>query len=268
MLSWLPRISVFLSLVIASSSLDPASDTSQTVTPSQWMVIGPFASEGNNAAFKDYLTQAGGEANPSLVDSAGKRWQAARADAEGRVSFGKLWPGSKRAIAYASATLQSTEERFVAITLGSGNNIQIRLNGDIVYESRLSRKPESDKDTLVLHLRKGESRLLAKVEGEGDSWALQWKTDFPSGPLFINEKEIVVPDVRLGCTLGAWGQVEVANASGKPFKGLTVEVLEDDQVKGSRSERTEIQAGGVQRIPIWIAGKNPASGNSGSFRLK
>ncbi|MFB3905544.1 MAG: heparinase II/III family protein [Acidobacteriota bacterium] len=265
-------ISVFLAVLLSAADAPGALEQAQTpasaVTPGHWMVIGPFPAEGNNALFKDYLTQAGGEADFSLVDSAGKRWQKAAADAEGRVFFHKLWPGAKRAVAYAFATLQCPEDRYAAVTLGSGNHVQIRLNGDIVYESRLSRKPESDKDTLLLPLRKGENRILAKVEGEGNSWALQWKTFFPSGAVFINEKEIVVPDVRVGHTLGAWGQVEVANASGKPLQDVTVEVLEDDEFKPSRSEPVEIRAGSVQRIPIWIAGKKRATEGSGSFRLR
>lgn len=240
-----------------------ASPPSSESLPLRWLIAGPFPVSGDNALFADYLSVPGGETQirarvggAAANNSAGVvRWQASDPDQGGGIDFKKAWPGQRQAIAYAYTELHADAERDVVATIGSGNNIQVRLGGEIVYESRLSRKPEPDKDTLVLRLRKGINPLLVKVEGGLTHWQLQWKIHEPPDRLFVNQHVTIIPDFRVGERTGAWGQVEVANASGAMLTGVSVELPGDDLVLPSRSAAITLAPGQVQRIPFWIAGR-------------
>ncbi len=124
-----------------------------------WLVAGAFNASGENALFADYL---GGEARarPKAGATAGDNnpqihWQEVKPNEKGEFDFSKIWNTRKRSIGYAYTEITAVEEKSVVVTIGSGINAQMRLNGEVVYESRLSRKPEPNKDTVVFRLQKG-----------------------------------------------------------------------------------------------------------------
>jgi pimeloyl-ACP methyl ester carboxylesterase len=243
----------------------------------RWMIAGPFPVSGGNALFVDYLNNSGGEARVlphaggvAATNQAGAlHWQMASTSTDGSINFRTIWPDQKRAVAYAYTELESGPDGYAVATVGSGNNIQIILNGEVIFESRLSRKPESDRDTLVLPLKRGVNPLLVKVEGDPDNWLLQLKVHSPAGNIFINQHATIIPDFRVGDRTSAWGQVELANASGSALTGVTVEALGDDLVLPSRSAATTIGPRQVQRIPLWIESKKAAPENAvGPIRLR
>jgi dienelactone hydrolase len=222
-----------------------------------WLAAGPFIASGENALFADFL---GGEdrAQPTTGNVAdrksGARWFKTEPSESGVINFGIVAKGPVRNAAYAYTEIPSARDRFVVMTLGTGPEVQLRLNGGIVFESRLSRKPESDRDAIVLHLRKGTNRLLVKAVGAGD-WKLQCSLHEPRGKIFVHQSATIVPDFRAGERMpGAWAQVEVANASGGMLKGMTVELLGDDVVLPSLSETVVFAEGEVKRIPVWVTG--------------
>src|SRR3954447_22325527 len=193
------------------------------LTRHNWLVAGPFPSIGDNALFKNYLNAPTGELRvraretdvAGVTENGPVKWQAAASSSDGEIDFAKLWPGRKRSIAYAFTEIDSVRERRVVATIGSGSNVQVQLNGEILYESRLSRKPGPDVDTLVLNLKKGLNTILVKVEGAEGDWKLRWKTHSPNGRLFVNQNATIIPDFRVGEIVGAWGQLEVANTGAR-----------------------------------------------------
>lgn len=234
-----------------------------------WLVAGAFQSQGSNALFKDYLAQ--GETRPWQVkagEAAGEnsagivRWQEANMSEDGAINFAKIFPGEKRAVAYAYTEINAPRAQTLAATIGSGNNIQIRLNGEIVLESRLSRKPEADEDTLVLPLRKGLNTILVKMEGGGNDWKLWWTTHQPTAKLFVNSHNTIIPDFRENEAVSAWGQIEIANASGEELENITVETVGDDFVFPSRSEAISLKPAEVRRVPVWINAKRAGNQTS------
>lgn len=256
-------------LLLAVTFSAPAATLAQPTQAAEskslhWLVAGPFLSTGRNALFQNYLEGTGEEharareGEVAACPSSGEvRWQTAIADSNGRVDFSKIWPGQGRTIAYAYTELESHSERFAVATIGSGNSIQARLRGEVIYESRLSRKLEPNKDTLVLRLHKGPNPLLVKVEGESGSWDLQWENHIPPGKVFINSSLTILPDFRIAHRTAAWGQVEVANATETVLPDVRVEVLGDELVFPSESAPTAIVPAAIQRIPFWVASKEP-----------
>ena len=226
-----------------------------------WLVAGPFHGNGDNGLFKDYLSgvkEALSQARDGDLAAWGlagiKRWQAAELSDEGVLDFKKLWDANFESVAYAYTEIESDADRYVSATVGSGTSVQIRVNGDVVYESRVFRRVETDKDTVVFPLRKGINPVLVKAQ-KGLSWSFQWKVNFTPGKLFANETATIIPDFHVTEQVGAWGQVEVANVSGSPLQDVRAEVMEDDLLSPSQSEQIALGPQEVQRIPIWIASK-------------
>ena len=263
--TWLLKFGVILLVTLCRASA-VGTTISDNAIELDWLVAGAFTVSGENALFADYL---GGEDRvrpkagaPAGNNNPGIQWQETKPNEKGEFDFGKIWNNRKRAIAYAYTEIPANEEKFVVATFGSGVNVQVRLNGEVVHESRLSRKPEADKDTVVLRLRKGLNHLLVKTEGAGDS-KLQLSVHQPAGKIFVNQFATVVPDFRFEKrNEGAWGQIEVANASGTALDGVTVELLGDELVFPSLSEKVNLSVREVRRIPVWVAGKSVTSGNT------
>lgn len=238
-------------LSFSSRSLSP-------LPAGSWLVAGPFSGNGDNALFKDYLSGEdqthAREGEMAMWGLKGVvRWQTASPSANGLIDFNPIWPeASFQSIAYAYTELESERDQYVVATIGSGGDTQIRLNGEIVYETRVYRKAELNKDTIVLPLRKGINSVLVKTQ-RGLIWRFQWKVMVPTGSLFVNKQETIIPDFRVVEPIAGWGQVEVTNASGSRLSGVAVEVIEDNLLSSSRSENTTLEAGEVRRIPVWIA---------------
>lgn len=261
---WSIKFSLILLLSLCTSAFGATQSDGKIQL--RWLTAGAFQSQGSNALFKDYL-EPQNETNliAKTGETAGKnsagivRWQEANPTEDGTIDFSKMYPNEKRGVAYAFAEIKvPTAQTFVA-TIGSGNNIQVRLNGEIILESRLSRKPEADKDTLVLPLRKGLNTILIKMEGDGSNWKLQWTTHQPTTKLFVNQHNTIIPDFRVGEAISAWGQIEVASASNEELKNVTIEAVGDDLIIPSRSESISLKPEEVQRIPVWINAKREAN---------
>jgi enterochelin esterase-like enzyme len=232
------------------------------VTAMRWLVAGTFPSEGSNALFRDYLApQNEAKLRAKAGAAAGKNpagkvnWQDAGLTPDGAIDFAKMFPNERRVIVYAYAEINAPAAQTLVATIGSGNNIQVRLNGEIVLESRLSRKPEADKDTLVLPLRKGTNTILVKLEGGGNDWKLRWKTHQPKQKIFVNRHNMIIPDFRANEAVAGWGQVEIANASGEELENVTLEAVEDDLIFPSRAESISLKPVQVGRVPVWINAK-------------
>ena len=259
-------------VILLLCSAAARSQTDRNPSGIRWLVAGPFAAAGENALFHDQL---GDEAfsNPRggeiAVAGSNVRWQASLPSADGVFDLGAMWKGHDRSAAYAYSEILSADGKPAVITLGSGPEVQLRLNGELLFESRLSRKPESNRDMVVLPLRKGVNRLMIKTIGAGD-WKLQYSLHRPEADLFINQAAAIIPDFRSGVRMsGAWGQIEVANASGGELKDVVVELQGNDYVLPSASGKVDVAAGEVTRIPFWIAGNSPVSGQTiGPLRIR
>ncbi|MGI8467348.1 MAG: prolyl oligopeptidase family serine peptidase [Pyrinomonadaceae bacterium] len=260
--------SIKFSLILLLALCVPAfgKTVSDDAAQLRWLVAGAFQSQGSNALFKDYLApQNETNLRAKTSKAAGKnslgivRWQEADKTEDGAIDFSKMFPNEKSAVVYAYAEINAPTAQTLAATIGSGNNIQVRLNGEIVLESRLSRKPEADKDTLVLPLRKGLNTILVKMEGGGNDWKLWWTTHQPTGKLFVNQHNTIIPDFRVNEAVSAWGQIEIANASGEQLKNVTIEAVGDDLILPSRSEAISLKPAEIRRVPVWISAKRSAN---------
>lgn len=234
----------------------------------EWLVAGPISAAGENALFHDHLKEAGGE---SLVrPTAGvppANWRAVAAS-DGTLDFGELFPGARTGVAYAYTEIESPTARRVIATTGSGTPFQVRLNGEVIYEARLSRKFSADTNAIVLPLQAGTNRVLVKTIASRAGWRFQWRTHVPEAPLFVNDPATVVPDLRAGTSPDVWAQVEVVNSAATPLDGVFVELLKGKSVSPGRSDVWTLAPGEVRRIAVPMAASVPASGHAPPLRFR
>src|SRR5262249_7766044 len=151
-------------------------------------------------------------------------WQSATPDEAGWMDFKKIWPpqpGKYGSIAYAYTELESDRDQCAVATVGAGTDMQILLNGEVIFENRVFDRAEVDQYTVVLPLRKGINSVLVKAQ-QYLEWKFQWTVHFAPGNLFVNKHNTIIPDFRVTEPVSAWGQVEVANLSNSALPDVRV----------------------------------------------
>jgi enterochelin esterase-like enzyme len=216
--------------------------------------------------YRDYL---GGETE--IQPYAGKKetlpdtilaWKEAEAGPNGYVDLREA-VSKGTGVTYAYTTLQSDAGGQAVFLVGGNGGLQVWINGKLVHHNRLYRKPRPGDDVFVAELQPGANRLLVKVEGRGPRWGFFLERYGASGRLFVNQRNLVLPDLRVGSQLGAWGQVEVTHVADPdgdaPLFSAVVEVIGNDLFTASRSSAVQIPPGETRRIPVWIATRKPVT---------
>ncbi|HPA44916.1 MAG TPA: glycoside hydrolase family 38 C-terminal domain-containing protein [bacterium] len=154
-----------------------------------WTVAGPLPAEvkdpggvSRGGYSYDFLASAGGERQ--AVPAQGGRvefgsgqsvsWKTALIDAVGALDFISIFEADteKSFLAYAFYQLHSETDQEVLLRVGSNDGVRIWLNQDLVHDNHVSRGLVINEDTVLVSLKKGMNRLLAKVETLGGSWGL------------------------------------------------------------------------------------------------
>jgi len=134
----------------------------------------------------DYLKEHGGEAaiRPEVgmehtrPDGTTAVWTRQAALPFG-VDFSKL-PGDRptdNKVAYAYTTIDRAEAGDALLGVGSDDGIRIWLNGKLVHENLVGRRSRMDEDIVPVKFRKGENRILVKVENGGGTWGFQMRVE-------------------------------------------------------------------------------------------
>lgn len=258
---------LFVLLLFCFFSTVQCTEETKASIPQQWLVLGGFPDRGDNSLYKDFFKPSSSEqrVRPRSGDSmhtmsgATLRWRDISVQQNVFLNVGTVVPAEKKGIAYAYTVLLSEKEETIAATFGHSGSLRVWLNGELVHENRISRKPEPDKDVLVLSLKKGKNAVLVKIGGTQPYWGFYFKEHRPSTKLFVNDRLIILPDVRAGEFLRAWGQVEVANVSADSLFGMTVEVIGDRLMVPSRTSSLTLGPGDVRRVPFWLQTKTAVS---------
>ncbi|MDR3689758.1 MAG: cellulase family glycosylhydrolase [Fimbriimonas sp.] len=142
-----------------------------------WLVAGPYPNKGalqlRGTGFRtDYL---GGEAeaNPHEGQTNGAfHWQLSTGTVKRGIDLKGLFRWNDPGIAYCFATIVSPNAQTVRLLFGSDDGAKVYLNGNQVFAKQIARGIKRDEDSVALTLRKGNNRLLFKIEqGDGD-WGL------------------------------------------------------------------------------------------------
>ncbi len=154
-----------------------------------WLVAGPLPYHPGHhnpdraiGFYVDFMQGVGGEAKhiPSeggrLEYQPGKTvvWQSALTDSSGLLDFMQVLDATylEQGVVYAFCELIAPEDGEYTLKVRSNDGIRLWLNEDMVHDNHASRRVEQEEDTVVVRLKQGSNRLLAKVDQLGGGWGL------------------------------------------------------------------------------------------------
>ncbi len=154
-----------------------------------WTMLGPFPngkggghSEGCIGYYTDFLRDEGGEtkAIPSQGDtvifgSKSKRiWKTEFSDDSGFLDFLRIFRVSTSVpyAGYAFCQLNSDEEKPAVFKISSDDGVRVWLNDKMVHDNHIGRGVDEGIDTVFVKLKRGDNRLLVKVDQGNGGWGL------------------------------------------------------------------------------------------------
>jgi CubicO group peptidase (beta-lactamase class C family) len=193
----------------------------------EWLLLGPIPAQEAGAApdigdarkmgyAQDLLEGAGGEAK--IVPVAGESLSARggqyawhlHASASNVIDLIDAVGKRDFAVAYAAATIESTETQSQLVGLGSDDAVRVWLNGELVHDKFVSRAVAVDDDLFKVKLQKGTNRLLIKVVNGQGEWGFTFRFLSPNTAAkrlfkaaFAGDAEMVEELVSLGVDVNA-----------------------------------------------------------------
>jgi len=151
----------------------------------QWLVLGPIPAFKDEAKSMDPDLQKAAFEYEQLpveeyydikegkfVNISGKtyRWEYLNNEDE-IVDLDKQYNGVDFAIAYACADITMANPKKVLIGIGSDDGVKIWLNGELVHQNWVARPVNQDDDLIMLNMKKGNNRLIIKVQDIQQGWS-------------------------------------------------------------------------------------------------
>ena len=149
-----------------------------------WLLLGPVPafqdesinkeSDAQKASFEqEQLSSAeySGIKEGKSVRISGKtyQWKYVNSD-DIIVDLNKKYNGIDYAIAYACADIEMDRPEEVLFGIGSDDGVKIWLNGKLVHKNWAGRAVKSDDDLIMLNMKKGNNRLIIKIQDMKGGW--------------------------------------------------------------------------------------------------
>lgn len=151
----------------------------------RWLVLGPIPAFQDESIIKDLdaqkeafeLEQLPVEEYDNIkegksVNISDKTYQWEYLDSKDQiVDLDKQYNGVDFAIAYACADITMANPEKVLLGVGSDDGIKIWLNGELVHQNWVGRAVNQDDDLVTLNMKKGNNRLILKVQDMKQGWS-------------------------------------------------------------------------------------------------
>jgi len=130
-----------------------------------WFSVGPFMSRTHDS-FAEVYPPESGDSLTRLYEGGALRWTEQQAWHDAHVI---LFPQTDFCAMFLSRSLSAPRDTTVAFSLGSDDGIRVWVDGALLLSHDVYRGPEPDQEELVVHLARGEHRLLIRINnGQGD----------------------------------------------------------------------------------------------------
>lgn len=151
-----------------------------------WHVVGPFPNENDEGLFEPYppeLEPGEIDLSQSYMGAGGREitWRKIVAtDGYGQenyfIDFDKITQ-INNVVAYGLAYVNSpTDRESVEIFLGSDDGVRIWVNDELIYENHVHRRLVADQDRFTIDLKKGQNKILIKVDEGFAQWGFGMRT--------------------------------------------------------------------------------------------
>jgi len=150
----------------------------------RWLVLGPIPAFQEESPIRDIDSQKfifeqellpveeyEGIEEGKSVNISGKTYLWKFLDSDDKiVDLDKQYNGVDFAIAYACADITLTNPEKVLLGIGSDDGVKIWLNGELVHQKWAARPVNQDDDLVTLNMKKGNNRLIIKVQDMQQGW--------------------------------------------------------------------------------------------------
>ena len=172
------------------ASWDKAQDQVDDDAIKNWHVIGAFPSpktgsvslemktpaETDFAKRKDgsvdlkatYVAKAMAAGGSSKTETL--KWKSVEASKKGFVNLAAVCGAQDWCVAYAYTEVDEVHAREVVLSCGSDDGIKIWLNGEVVHSNEAGRGFSPRQDSVVVQLKAGTNRIIAKVDNYTAGW--------------------------------------------------------------------------------------------------
>ena len=172
------------------ASWDKAQDQVDDDAIKNWHVIGAFPSpktgsvslemktpaETDFAKRKDgsvdlkatYVAKAMAAGGSSKTETL--KWKSFEASKKGFVNLAAVCGAQDWCVAYAYTEVDEVHAREVVLSCGSDDGIKIWLNGEVVHSNEAGRGFSPRQDSVVVQLKAGTNRIIAKVDNYTAGW--------------------------------------------------------------------------------------------------
>jgi len=173
-------------MVITAAAQTPVASFQEGEWLRSWLLCGPIALERAEGPVSevehlpgfetDYLKPVGGEADAQIrpgqsFSFAGKTLTFVPYTAQGdKVDLDIAISKSDQVLAYAYCEVVAAEDKVVILALGSNDGGRAWLNGEMIWDHPGGRGLTADDDRIPVYLKKGNNRLLLKIEERGNAW--------------------------------------------------------------------------------------------------
>jgi len=152
-----------------------------------WYIIGPFDDPQRARLGAMHAPDSVRDLDATYRGTRGAvRWLLRRSQA-GYVGLSALYGGDRSvvdAVAYAACTVVSPAEQDVQMRFGSDDDAAVSIDGREVWRHEGERGVRRDEDVVPVHLRAGQTRVLAKVANRSGQWGFFVRfTDSDGRPL-------------------------------------------------------------------------------------
>ena len=98
------------------------------------------------------------------------KWKSVEASKKGFVNLATVCGAQDWCVAYAYTEVDEVHAREVVLSCGSDDGIKIWLNGEVVHSNEAGRGFSPRQDSVVVQLKAGTNRIIAKVDNYTAGW--------------------------------------------------------------------------------------------------
>ena len=137
-----------------------------------WWVIGSFSDPDTTGLKTPFPPESSLDVSRTYTGKNGSAaaWKPYRNSASGYVDFTRIFPLKENVVAYAQRTVTTTVPKPVKFGVGSNDGVRVWVNGELVLDRPVARKAQPHQDVVEVHLKKGENKILVKVDQLKSGW--------------------------------------------------------------------------------------------------
>ncbi len=139
-----------------------------------YLIVGPFDNTEDKGFDRVYSPEKQTALDAVFTDAIGGQavYKPAQSAANGFLDFLPQFDRQENVVAYALVRVLAADDVEIPILLGSDDAAAVWVNGEEIYREHIHRGAQPAQNLMLASFKKGENRLLVKVDQGGGDWGL------------------------------------------------------------------------------------------------